>query len=137
MYYRILFRARPGDVYFFELKKDKPQVLDVIHRVKEQFKIIHSTIKVFDGKVELFSQELVYSERTYIVRRFFFIYTFFSRQNMAPGSAEEFSQIRGYLDNYKHNFNKIYYKISTQIYKYQYLYELKQLINQKKNRIKR
>ena len=69
MYYRIVFRARPGDVYLFELKKDKPQVLDVIHRVKEQFKIIHSTIKVFDGKVELSHQDFIHSGKTYIVRR--------------------------------------------------------------------
>lgn len=69
MYYRMYFRACPGDLYFFELKKDKPQVLDVIHRVKEHFKIIHSTIKVFDGKVELSYQDFVYSGKTYIVRR--------------------------------------------------------------------
>ena len=69
MYYRMYFRACPGYVYFFELKKDKPQVLDIIHRVKEQFKIIHSTIKVFDGKVELSSQDFVYSGKTYIVKR--------------------------------------------------------------------
>ena len=69
MYNRMHFRACPGDVYFFELKKDKPQVLNVIHRVKEHFKIIHSTIKVFDGKVELSYQDFVYSGKTYIVRR--------------------------------------------------------------------
>ena len=70
MYYRIHFRACPGDVYLFELKKYKPRVLDVIHRGKEHFKIIHSTIKVFDDdKVELSYQDVVCSGKTYIVRR--------------------------------------------------------------------
>ena len=70
MYYRIQFHACPEDVYFFEqLTNDKAHVSDVIHQLKEHFKIIHSTIKVFDGKVELSSQDFVYSGRTYIVRQ--------------------------------------------------------------------
>lgn len=70
MYYRIQFRACPEDVYLFEqLTNDKAHVSDVIHQLKEHFKIKHSTLKVFDGESELASQDFIQSGRTYIVRR--------------------------------------------------------------------
>ena len=69
MYYRVKFRACP-EVYFFEqLTNDKAHVSDVIHRVKGHFKIKHSTLKVFDGEIELSPQDFIQSGRTYIVRR--------------------------------------------------------------------
>ena len=70
MYYRVLFRAIPTDVYYFEHHaNDKARVYDVIHRVKEYFKIKYSTIKVFDGEIELSPEDYIHCGKTYILRR--------------------------------------------------------------------